>query len=316
MKNWKFLGTEMMFVSALILTLASCKAATPTPETAEEGLAALNTIPVSRVTASSTPLSATPDPTPTKEMTPTPAPSVTVTPSPLPTLLPDEALATVFMLFETNRGCLLPCWWGFTPGQTDWLTAKQFLSPIAKVIYEPPESRRTLLWSVEVHLPNTDYTNVPIIHNYLIEEDIIQAFEVWMQEPTSFFTPISVLNTYGIPEEIYLRSGQGDTGYLMTFFYPKFGFRIGYAIEEGTNENGNISACFQGDEFTGLTMWSPERELSFIETYTLFRREDAGDYQIPLDIATSMDVPTFYEMFRDPDVPICLETPTDIWPGY
>jgi hypothetical protein len=118
-----------------------------------------------------------------------------------------------------------------------------------------------------------------------------------------------------MPEEIYLRTWQGGTGYLMTFFYPQFGFRIGYSVEGGTNENGVISACFQAG-FVQLTIWSPERKLSFIETYALFRYEDAGDYQLPVDIAAGMDVPTFYEAFRNPDVPICLETPTDIWPGY
>jgi hypothetical protein len=247
--------------------------------------------------------------------TPTPSPSVTVTPSLLPTLPPDEALATVFMLFETNGGCLLPCWWGFTPGQTDWLTAKEFLSPFADAIYEPVEPPLNPTWSIEIHLPSADYSTIGVIHNYLIEEDIIQAFEVHVSESTLLFTTASILNTYGLPEEIYLRSGQYETYILMTFFYPQSGFRITYQVDGGTNENGVISACFQ-EGFPNLTVWSLERELSFIETYALFRREANGEYQIPLNIAAGMETQTFYETFSDPDVPICLETPTDIWPGY
>lgn len=256
----------------------------------------------------------------TSTSTPVPSqtlvPTATDTPSPLPPLSPDEALATVTMLYETNRDCLLPCWWGFTPGQTDWIAVKNFLSPFADAIFEPSEPPENPAWNVvEIHLPNTFYTTRVVIHNYLIDEGVMQAFEVMVSEPSSLFTPVSILNTYGIPEEIYLRSGQEETYYLLTFFYPQYNFWIRYYVDGGTNENGVISACFQ-EGFPRLTIWSPDRELSFTETYALFRREDNGEYQLPLDIATGMDVPTFYAMFSDPDVPICLETPTDIWPGY
>ncbi len=248
--------------------------------------------------------------------TQTSLPMATATISPLPPLSPEEVLATVTMLYETNLDCMLPCWWGFTPGQTDWLTAKKFLSPIADAIFEPSEPAENPNWNVvEIHLPNTFYKTRVMIHNYLIEEDIIQAFEVMVSEPSPLFTPVSILNIYGIPEEIYLRSGQGETYYLLTFFYPQFGFWITYYVDGGTNENGFINACFQ-EGFPQLTIWSPERELSYTETYALFRREGNGEYQLPLEVATGMDVSTFYETFSNPDVPICLETPTDIWPGF
>jgi hypothetical protein len=250
--------------------------------------------------------------------TPTPAPTTTSTPSPLPPLSAAEALATVTMLYETNRECMLPCWWGFTPGQTDWIIAKEFLTPFADAIYEgidPP----TPLWNVEIYLPNTFYTDLDagrsIIHNYSINEEKINAFEVRISEPSSLFTPMSILNTYGKPAEVYLRTWQGGTGYLLTFFYPQFGFRITYQVDGGTNENGIISACFQ-EGLPWLTIWTPDRELTFSETYELFHREDSGQYQLPLNIATGMDVPTFYETFSDSDVSICLETPTNLWPGF
>jgi hypothetical protein len=170
-----------------------------------------------------------------------------------------------------------------------------------------------------VKLPNTYYSGLDagrsVGHSYRVKSGIIQAIDVFVSEPTSLFTPVSILNTYGMPEEIYLRTWQGGTGYWMTFFYPQSGFRILYIVPGGTNENGVISACSQ-EEFPYLTIWSPERELSFIETYALFGDEADSEYQIPLKAAAGMDVPTFYEMFRNPDVPICLETPTDIWPGY
>jgi hypothetical protein len=244
--------------------------------------------------------------------TSTPIPTQT----PLPPLSPEEALATVTMLYETNRDCDLPCWWGFRPGQTDWLTAKEFLTPFVAMIYEGLEPPKKPRWTVEVHVPNSNGMGVPMIHHYLVEEGVIQAFEIIMLEPTSLFAPVSILDKYGMPEEIYLKSGQFDTGYLMTFYYPDYSFRIGYTVREGTNENGLISACFKEGDYMGITAWPIYDKLSFIETFTLFGREDSGEYQLPLDIATGMDISTFYETFSDPDVPICLETPTDIWPGW
>lgn len=187
--------------------------------------------------------------------------------------------------------------------------------PMANAIYEPPEPPETFPWNVEIHLPNTFYKTRDMIHNYLVEGNIIQAFEVMVSEPSPLFDPATILNTYGVPEEIYLRSGQGETYYLLTFFYPQFGFWITYYVDGGINENGFINACFQ-EGFPQLTIWSPERELSYTESYALFRREGNGEYQLPLEVATGMDVSTFYKTFSNPEIPICLETPTDIWPGY
>lgn len=58
----------------------------------------------------------------------TPAPTLPPTPTltPWPTYPPDEALAKVLELFETNAGCQLPCWWGIIPGETPWDVAQNF----------------------------------------------------------------------------------------------------------------------------------------------------------------------------------------------
>lgn len=88
-----------------------------------------------------------------------PTPSVTtttlavVTPTTLSTLSYDEALVTVQTLYETNNGCLLPCWWGITPGKTTWEQTKDLLSPFVSQILEPLVPPSTSLWGVEVYIP-------------------------------------------------------------------------------------------------------------------------------------------------------------------
>jgi hypothetical protein len=109
--------------------------------------------PTSKIVEMSTPMPTfSPEVVATNTSTPIP------TQTPLPPLSPEEALATVTTLYETNRDCLLPCWWGFTPGQTNWITAREFLSPIADAIFEPSEPAENPTWNVvEIHLPNTFY---------------------------------------------------------------------------------------------------------------------------------------------------------------
>lgn len=64
---------------------------------------------------------------------------------------------------------------GFTPGQTDWMSAKEFLSPISDAIYEGIDSDK--LVGVEIHLPNTYYTGLDagrsVIHNYRIRANLL-----------------------------------------------------------------------------------------------------------------------------------------------
>ena len=77
----------------------------------------LTPLVLTEVTVSSTPnkLSAT------ETLTPTPA-GLTV-----PTLPPSEAESRIISLLEDNGGCRFPCFWGFTPGQTDMVTVSTFL---------------------------------------------------------------------------------------------------------------------------------------------------------------------------------------------
>jgi len=100
----------------------------------QEGRPGVETQTSTPLPASATPTpSLTPTLTPTPTSTSTPTPTATPTLTPLPTLPLQDAKNLVQELFETNRGCLLPCWWGITPGQTTWGEARQFLEQFADV---------------------------------------------------------------------------------------------------------------------------------------------------------------------------------------
>jgi hypothetical protein len=138
---------------------------------------------------------ATATPLPAATVTPTTVPA-TATSSPSPTLSPDEALATVTTLYETNNDCLLPCWWGFTPGISVWTDVKAALLPLANEIHEREDDSAALVTHGVVELPNTYYSGLDagrsVGHAYLVKSGIIQAINVFVSEPTSLFTPVSI----------------------------------------------------------------------------------------------------------------------------
>src|SRR5262245_28586986 len=93
--------------------------------------------PVWTPTAGSVLLTHTPLPTSTPTFTSTPTPTQTPLPTwtPRPTLPPAQAEALALDLLTHNADCRLPCWWGFTPGQTSWQVARSFLATFASNIY-------------------------------------------------------------------------------------------------------------------------------------------------------------------------------------
>ena len=91
---------------------------------------------------------------------PTQVPTATVAPTPLPTLPPDEAVAKVLSLLQDNRNpdCLLPCWWGATPGQTNWHDIEPLLRSVALKITESPKGASVKIPLPEsITVPNFDY---------------------------------------------------------------------------------------------------------------------------------------------------------------
>ena len=258
-------------------------------------------------------------PTSTETLTPIPTntaiPSPVNTLTPLPTLSPDEAMAEVQRLYETNNGCLLPCWWGIVLGQTDWRSTQRFFETFASRIIEPFEPPTEPLWGVEIFWPE-----IFAPHRYRIYGDIIIEMEGYI-EMTPLFDPTTILATYGPPSEVrFSASVGGDTdGMTLFVFYPQHGFLLQYQIGEPNAEvaNGVLHGCFV-DATTYLVVWPPT------ETFTLSERlENTTQFNYydhipgrPLEEATGMTIETFYQTFQNAEPPLCLETPNSLWPGY
>jgi hypothetical protein len=47
----------------------------------------------------------------------------------------DEEYALVSEMLQDNGGCRLPCWWGFTPGETSWQTTEILFTSRGKKVW-------------------------------------------------------------------------------------------------------------------------------------------------------------------------------------
>jgi hypothetical protein len=311
-----FLQKSLM-VTGLILLLLGCApeaASAPSPTNAEdETPEAVTATEVTRLSTETTTATASPTSTPNPPLTSAPTTTVmpVVTPTLIPTLAPEQAASVIHDLFEDNGGCLLPCFWGFTPGQTEWQTVQQLLMPIALQISLNDNY-------AEVRLPapgNMDL--IELSQAYLFEEGVI----TWIISPvihTLNFQPSTILRTYGPPDEVWLLTANAPAeGYWrssMTLFYPQRGFILQYG-GDNMAQNGKVRGCgFEQDDIVLLGAWLPHEDLSYKAVAGQSVRFGETTFDLSLEEATGMSIAAFYETFKDPNNPICLESPLSLWP--
>lgn len=243
--------------------------------------------------------------------TPTVAPAPTDAPPFLPTLPPDEALTRVLELYKTNGGCRLPCWWGIVPGETMWVDARYLLAPLAGEIIETPGDNNPNVMSAYVYIPQAETmdTGRHDRHLYTVEHGVVQMIEAFT-EPVSSLAPGAILREYGPPDEVFLRTSSLGRGFSAALFYQRNGFVVDWDTGDAVVEDGLVKACLLSTS-PFVKVWSAKRLLSYMDA-------DASnaEYAKPLDEVTVLNIQTFHETFSDPDTPLCLETPTEHWPGY
>lgn len=285
---------------------------TPIPQTGSDDLTleAEWQLPTATITPTFTPTTVPP--------THTPLPTSTI--PPLPTLSPTEIDAIIFDLYENNGGCLFPCFWGFIPGQTKWETVEKFVTPFAyHVDFASSESSDGGLDVAEVNVVLSQVSSVPESQLYGVKNGIIIALEAHLL-PVADNTIPAILDTYGQPSEIWVLTASAPMddvlGFSLTLFYAQHHFMLTYSNWDGEIIDGKVRGCLSGEEESlHLVTWSPEEKLTFVEAEHGLHEPRPIIYDLPLEEATGISVQTFYEKFKNANGPICLETPTELWPG-
>jgi hypothetical protein len=257
-------------------------------------------------------LSSTKIPSFTPAMTPTP--SQTPMPSPVATLSLEEGRALVLDLLANNGGCRLPCFWGITPGVTTWEEAKAFFLQFDQEIwFNPPFA--------EVDIPGEvgfygDLNQVWIRFTLSGNQIISMVVHGLSDAPYSLQ---EFLTVYGEPEEVWIKTfskHEGPIPFGIVLLYPQSGYAAVYGREAKYISDTVLRACL-GDK-AALYLWNPvDSKVTTLEEFgNLFDWFiDKSEPNLPLLVATGMDLDTFYQTYKDAAGVPCLETPAGLWPA-
>lgn len=292
-------------------TLVSCSVSKR--ERLPDVLVTISPTQTATVTALLTSTAVSPSQTATVTASLTPIPSqISVTP--LPTLTADEAKKHVRKLLENNAGCQLPCWWGITPGKTTWVEARHFLESFSIYVGE------TGGVSVPLPSPYSDATRMD--HGYSIDDNgVVKFIKIYnFNLAPNYYLP-KFLETYGQPTEIYIRTDRKAEmdiqPFLLDLYYQDKGILIEYSTGDPLKENGEklLNCHLQEADSPFIYLWSPEKDkLSFDEAKQMFLDVTWLPEPKPLLDATGMTIESFYQIFKNPEPGICLETKKDLWP--
>lgn len=256
-------------------------------------------------------------PTVTKSPTCTATPTTTITPSPeftwtaLPRLKPDEARKLVLELYKTNGGCKLPCWWGFTPGESRIQEVNQFLRTIAIRYGEEPQGR----FYYDLTIKEKKYN----IQHYSVRDDIIERVHIRFRESNIYLDKL--MQEYGVPGEVWIKTF-GETHenvipFYMYLFFPDQGMFILFESFNALIRGDRVVKCFQNEAARDIMLWSPVERYSFKEAGKITIGPDFFNewplYLYPIEEVTNHTPLSFHDAFVSGKSPICLETPVEIW---
>jgi hypothetical protein len=232
----------------------------------------------------------------------------------------------VMGLYENNP-CKLPCWWGITPGKTDWREAWQHLERFAinkppwdNLLLESKDHPGYMYYQVLLDVPQTtDEANHYSSLNDLVFMINIDTFTVdYIDVNTGnvgAYTIPEIMAAYGKPTEIYV-DFQGSqvpqyNGVLLSLYYRQYSFISTHftTVHEWTEPR--INACFQ--KFTELRLWPKDQHLSYVEGLTPSSRPMLSEVQNwqPIDEVSDFSVDTFYRTYSGIQEQPCIEFKTN-----
>jgi hypothetical protein len=258
---------------------------------------------------------------------------IPVTPSPTlaPTLSQTQAEALVLDLLRTNAGCELPCWWGFTPGKTDWEIARDYFLSLGETIQQSHNSgndafsagfrieEHTFTIGASFYLENG---KIKIISPYAETtpswREIIYGDPYFLKAMERYLLP-NILSKYGKPEQVLVYDlGTRDPvapDYFLLLFYPKLGVLVEY-FGQSKEHNDKLVLCPK-DALIYMWLWAPEESLSLEEVFANEVNSSKNDRNRflsnfrPVEAVSGISIDEFTTKFRSHQA--CLETPVKLW---
>lgn len=220
---------------------------------------------------------------------------------------------SVFSLLE-NPLCKLPCWWTIIPGETTWNDTKKVLQLLNETptLYEKDEdysaydvtyyvSENSHFINLRLHI-NKNIVEYISINNFIDQADINSRFKM--------YSPKNIVEEYGVPSRIYLRTYINNKSYSMSLFYDEKSFLITYAGTI-TNVGYQNRICFNtiNDDIKGIGI---NLQSSKLETLIDFYPKEKKIFDIeryswvPVFEVTGLTVAEFSKLILENE-DICFE---------
>jgi hypothetical protein len=316
-RHIRSLSLGAMIILALIVSGCRTPSISSTPTELPEATSTTPTYtkpaPIETVTASYTATAA-----PTRTSTPAATATEIRTPTwtPLATLPPSEAAKFARDLYTNNAGCRLPCWWGATPGETQWNKTDQFLSSFTRRIGQAdtkhinPESGEDYTITVIGFFVKIEGLQQEGTINYSVRQGIINEIDVSRPGTELSYQVQQLLKEYGEPGEMWLIVDPYDIvrrepSYNLIVFYPDKGIMAEYE-GEAIRQGSQYKICPDGAG-PNLILYPPDKDLSIQSVYSYI-----FSYLKPVQEATGLSIENiFLELSRSRAA--CIETPVSMW---
>ncbi len=210
---------------------------------------------------------------------------------------------------QDNAGCRLPCWWGIVPGESSWESTRHLLerfTGIERAGYDFGEENSQSYIAFFFN-PGQGENSTTAFFN--IQGDVVQIMSIGKEATQYSFLLHQLLADYGKPDAILF--GNHGAGYqyqnhtLALIYYEQrilaaFLLQVDTAIQP-------LETCIAVSPvllvWSDSLMWTEEQALANIPTYSNMQERPLPS----LEETTDMDVQTFYELFKNPDIEPCLE---------
>jgi hypothetical protein len=249
----------------------------------------------------------TSQPSATSSLAPTNSPIATPSLTPLPTVSVGEAEEFLRELFQSNKGCRLPCWWGIIPGESRWSASEDFLRSIGMDLKQGQDIDGATNYTFYHELSGDVVKDQVVIG---VKDDLVLGFTVYPGGTEINYQLHQLLSEYGKPDNILVGftvgSPTGELLFHLQAFYLDLGIFAFYDFPAEIVGN-DVRSCLEpiGPR---LILWSPEQSPLEYEDIV------PPHPQLPppsIDYIPGLDL--FYETFKDPNHSTCIVSPLDLW---
>jgi hypothetical protein len=249
-----------------------------------------------------------------------------------PTFSAEDARLILQTNLKNNGNCRLPCFWGFTPGDTRYEESVAFMERLGDIAvpnsievsnssFEDANFTSISLWETDsriymgIEINNLEgilghtkfYTGASREEGTPPEVQAHASYgNPFFQQSLEYYFLPSILTTYGKPSVVLIAPFPDDLPYIgdfgMVLYYPDQWFFIQYIFPKDERD-GKFIGCPSKSAYIDVITWPPQEEFKISEIVKDMSGSGINElnynYFKPISDVTTMSLDDFYQTFRN-----------------